>query len=54
MGGTHTKCHILLCNFHTKNPWVENLLLKVGENERDELYKAMCTLMDAEFEIEFE
>ena len=54
VGGTQTKCHLLLCNFHTKKAWVENLLSKVGENERDELYKAMCILMDAESEIEFE
>ena len=33
---------------------MKNLLPKVGENERDELHKAMCTLMDAVSEIEFE
>ena len=31
-----------------------NFLPKVGENERDELYKAMCMLIDAESEIKFE
>jgi len=33
---------------------VENLLPKVGENERGELYKAMCTLMDAKSKTKFE
>jgi hypothetical protein len=33
VGGTQTKCHLLLCNFHTKKTWVENLLPKVGEIE---------------------
>jgi hypothetical protein len=54
VGETQTKCHLLLCNFHTKKAWVDNLLPKVGENEIDDLYKAMCTLMDAESKIEIE
>jgi hypothetical protein len=54
VGGTQIKYHLLLSNFHTKKAWVENLLPKVSENERDDLYKAMCTLMDAESKIEFE
>ena len=54
MGGTQTKYHLLLCNLHTKKAWVENLRTKDGENERDELYKAMCMLMDAKSEIEYE
>ena len=40
VGGTQTKCHLLLCNFHTKKAWVENHLPKVGENKRGDLYKA--------------
>ena len=54
VGGTQTKCHLLLYNFYIKKTWVENLLPKVGENERDELYNVMCTLMDVESEIELE
>ena len=52
VGGTQRECYLLLCNFHTKKTWVKNLLPKVYENKKDELYKAMCILMDAKTKIE--
>ena len=38
-------CFILLCWFHVKKAWVDNLLPKVHGTEKDKLYKCMCQLM---------
>ena len=40
-----TCCHILLCQFHAKKTWVDNLLPKVNVAERNQLYRLMCQLM---------
>ena len=41
-----TKCHILLCWFHIKKAWIENLLPKVSEVKKMALYKHMCELLE--------
>ena len=38
-------CKILLCWFHVKKTWVDNLLPKVNPSERNELYQRMSQLM---------
>ena len=43
-----TKCHILLCWFHVQKAWIENLLPKVPEVKKMDLYKHMCELLSAQ------
>ena len=38
-------CRLLLCQFHAKKSWVDNLLPKVSVTERRPLYQRMCRLM---------
>ena len=40
-----THCRLLLCQFHAKKSWVDNLLPKVSATERSHLYQRMCQLM---------
>ncbi|KAI5068324.1 hypothetical protein GOP47_0016669 [Adiantum capillus-veneris] len=47
-------CHIIVCWFHTKKAWVENLLPKVPKELQDHFYSSMTTLMHAFDEVEFE
>ena len=43
--GSQTHCRLLLCQFHTKKSWVDNLLPKVSATERNALYQRTCQLM---------
>ena len=38
---------MLLCWFHAKKAWVENLLLKLLKERWIELYKYMCNMLKA-------
>ena len=42
---SQTRCRLLLCQFHAKKSWVDNLLPKVSAAERNPLYQRMCQLM---------
>jgi hypothetical protein len=53
IGGTQTKCKLLLCWFHVKKAWTENLLPKVKEEKRSELYAWMDRLMFCNSELQF-
>jgi hypothetical protein len=48
-----THCHLLLCWFHAKKAWVENLLPKLAESRRSTLYTTMCGLMESRSEEQF-
>jgi hypothetical protein len=47
-------CFILLCWFHVKKAWVDNLFPKVHGTEKDKLYNCMCQLMHCSKEKEFD
>ncbi|MCO5564813.1 hypothetical protein L7F22_018481 [Adiantum nelumboides] len=47
-------CHIILCWFHAKKAWVENLLPQVLKELRGELYMEMSNLMQCSSEVEFD
>lgn len=49
-----TGCHVLVCWFHTKKAWVENLLPQVPIDKRDHIYSALSELMQTPTEEEFE
>ena len=53
IGGIQTKCQLLLCWFHTKRIWVQHLLPKVPEEQRNDLYKLMCNMLEAVTEDDF-
>ena len=53
IGGIQTKCRLLLCWFHAKKTWVEHLLPKVSEEQRNDLYKLMCDMLEAVTEGDF-
>ena len=50
---SQTHCRLLLCQFHAKKSWVDNLLPKVSANERSHLYQRMCQLMQCITESSF-
>jgi hypothetical protein len=52
-GRYQSKCQLLLCWFHAKKAWVENLLSKLPEDRRNELYKYMCNMLEAVIEEDF-
>ena len=52
-GGTQTKCKLLLCWFYVKKAWTKNLLPKVKEEKRSELYAWMDRLMFCNSELQF-
>ena len=47
IGGIQTKCQLLLCWFHAKKAWVEHLLPKLPEAQRNDLYKDMSAMLEA-------
>lgn len=53
IGGTQTKCILLLCWFHAKKAWVEALLSKLDETRRNDLYQAMCSMLESITEEQF-
>ncbi|KAI5060861.1 hypothetical protein GOP47_0023366 [Adiantum capillus-veneris] len=38
-------CHVLVCWFHVKKAWVENLFPQVPRHMQDHVYSSMCNLM---------
>ena len=42
---SQTHWRLLMCQFHAKKSWVDNLLPKVSATERSHLYQRMCQLM---------
>lgn len=52
-GRIQTKCHILLCWFHVKKTWIKHIIPKVIEAKRNDLYIAMCKLLDCLREEDF-
>ena len=47
IGGIQTKCRLLLCWFHAKKAWIEHLLPKVPEEQRNDLYQLMYNMLEA-------
>ncbi|XP_066298926.1 uncharacterized protein [Branchiostoma lanceolatum] len=43
--GTQSKCHLLLCWFHVKKAWTENLLPKLEGQMAADVYEKLCGLM---------
>ncbi|KAI8517825.1 hypothetical protein Bbelb_038420 [Branchiostoma belcheri] len=43
--GTQTKCRLLLCWFHVKKAWTENLLPKLDGQMAADVYDRLCELM---------
>jgi hypothetical protein len=54
VGGIQIRCHLLLCWFHAKKAWIEHLLHKLPEAIQDNLYKAMCLILDSVTKVEFD
>jgi hypothetical protein len=52
-GRYQSKCQLLLCWFHAKKAWVENLLPKLPEDRQNELYKYMCNMLEVVTEEDF-
>ncbi|MCO5601128.1 hypothetical protein L7F22_055247 [Adiantum nelumboides] len=52
-GQSQIACHILLCWFHTKKAWVENLLPQIAEKIRGEVYVEMTNLMHSATKEDF-
>ena len=50
---SQTHCRLLLCQFHAKKAWLDNLLPKVSATERNHLYNQMCQLMQCITESTF-
>ena len=42
---SQTHCCLWLCQFHANKSWVDNLLPKVSNTNRNHLYEGMCQLM---------
>ena len=53
IGGIQTKCRLLLCWFYAKKAWIEHLLPKVHEEQRNDLYKLICNILEAIIEDDF-
>ncbi|KAI5077831.1 hypothetical protein GOP47_0007655 [Adiantum capillus-veneris] len=47
-------CHVLVCWFHVKKAWVENLLPQVPRHMQEHVYSSMCNLMHSSSEDDFE
>ncbi|MCO5562742.1 hypothetical protein L7F22_016374 [Adiantum nelumboides] len=47
-------CKVLLCWFHVKKAWVENLLPQVPKDKRDDVYNCLSNLMNAASKDKFD